>query len=101
MISYCKSSPAKQFVVVTESGILHRMQKECPDKEFICAPTVDAMRAPTDPCHCSECKYMKMNTLEKVRDCMKNLSPRIELPEHILQRARLPIERMLEISARR
>jgi quinolinate synthase len=101
MISYCKSSPAKQFVVVTESGILHRMQKECPDKQFICAPTVDAMRAPTDPCHCSECKYMKMNTLEKVRDCMKNLSPRIELPEHILQRARLPIERMLEISARR
>ena len=100
MITYCKSSPAKQFVVVTESGILHRMQKECPDKQFICAPVVDVMRAPTDPCHCSECKYMKMNTLEKVRDCMKNLAPRIELPEHILKRARLPIERMLEISAR-
>ena len=100
MITYCKSSPAKQFVIVTESGILHRMQKECPDKQFICAPVVDVMRAPTDPCHCSECKYMKMNTLEKVRDCMKNLTPRIELPEHILKRARLPIERMLEISAR-
>ena len=99
MITYCKSSPAKQFVVVTESGILHRMQKECPDKQFICAPTVDVMRAPTDPCHCSECKYMKMNTLEKVRDCMKNLAPRIELPQRILDRARLPIERMLEISA--
>jgi len=100
MITYCKSSPAKRFVIVTESGILHRMQKECPDKQFICAPVVDVMRAPTDPCHCSECKYMKMNTLEKVRDCMKNLAPRIELPEHILKRARLPIERMLEISAR-
>jgi len=100
MITYCKSSPAKQFVIVTESGILHRMQKECPDKQFICAPVVDAMRAPTDPCHCSECKYMKMNTLEKLRDCMKNLAPRIELPESILKRARLPIERMLEISAR-
>jgi quinolinate synthase len=100
MITYCKSSPAKQFVIVTESGILHRMQKECPDKQFICAPVVDVMRAPTDPCHCSECKYMKMNTLEKVRDCMKNLAPRIELPEQILTRARLPIERMLEISAR-
>ncbi len=100
MITYCKSSPAKQFVIVTESGILHRMQKECPDKQFICAPVVDIMRAPTDPCHCSECKYMKMNTLEKVRDCMKNLAPRIELPEHILKRARLPIDRMLEISAR-
>ena len=47
MITYCKSSPAKQFVIVTESGIIHRMQKECPGKEFICAPTVDVMRAPT------------------------------------------------------
>ena len=100
MITYCKSSPAKQFIIVTESGIIHRMQKECPGKEFLCAPAVDAMRAPTDPCHCSECKFMKMNTLEKVRDCMKKLAPRIELPQAIIQRARLPIERMLEISAR-
>jgi quinolinate synthase len=100
MITYCKTSPAKQFVIVTESGIIHRMQKECPGKEFLCAPTFDAMRLPTDNCRCSECKFMKLNTLEKVRDCMKNLAPRIELPEHILQRARLPIERMLEISAR-
>ncbi len=99
MITYCKSSPARQFVIVTESGIIHRMQKECPGKEFICAPALDAMRAPTDPCHCSECKYMKMNTLEKVRDCMRNLAPRIELPPHIIERARLPIERMLQISA--
>jgi quinolinate synthase len=100
MISYCKSTPAKQFIVVTESGIIHRMQKECPGKEFICAPTFDAMRAPTDPCRCSECKYMKMNTLEKVRDCMKNLAPRVELPPDVIERARRPIERMLEISAR-
>ena len=100
MITYCKTSTATQFVIVTESGILHRMQKECPDKQFFCAPTLDALRAPTDACRCSECKYMKMNTLEKVRDCMKNLAPRIELPEAILRRARLPIERMLEISAR-
>ncbi len=100
MITYCKTSPAKRFVIVTESGIIHRMQKECPDKVFLCAPTVDAMRAPTDPCHCSECKFMKMNTLEKVRDCMKNLAPRVELPPDIIQRARVPMERMLEISAR-
>ena len=100
MIDYCKTNPAKQFVVVTESGIIHRMQKECPGKEFLCAPTFDVMRAPADNCRCSECKYMKMNTLEKVRDCMKNLAPRIELPETILKRARLPIERMLEISAK-
>src|SRR5689334_10231898 len=100
MITYCKSSPAKQFVVVTESGIIHRMQKECPDKEFICAPTFDVMKMPTDRCRCSECKYMKMNTLQKVRDCMARLSPRIELPKEIIARARLPIDRMLEISAR-
>jgi len=100
MITYCRDHPAKQFVIVTESGIIHRMQKECPGKEFICAPVFDVMQLPSDNCRCSECKYMKLNTLEKVRDCMKELSPRIELPEHILQRARLPIERMLEISAR-
>jgi quinolinate synthase len=100
MILFCKNSPAKRFIIVTESGIIHRMQQECPGKEFFCAPVFDALRAPTDNCRCSECKFMKMNTLEKVRDCMKNLSPRVELPPEILQRARLPIERMLEISAR-
>ena len=100
MIAYCKTEPAQKFIIVTESGIIHRMQKECPGKVFICAPTFDVMRAPTDPCRCSECKFMKMNTLEKVRDCMKNLAPRVELPQRILERARLPIERMLEISAR-
>src|SRR5215469_8639694 len=100
MITFCKTNPAKRFVVVTESGIIHRMQKECPGKEFICAPSFDVMRLPSDHCRCSECKYMKLNTLEKVRDCMKRLAPRIELPREILKRARLPIERMLEISAR-
>ncbi len=100
MITFCKNDSARQFIIVTESGIIHRMQRECPGKEFICAPVFDAMRAPTDNCRCSECKYMKMNTLEKVRDCMKKLSPRVELPPEVLQRARLPIERMLEISAR-
>ena len=100
MITYCRDNPAKRFVIVTESGIIHRMQKECPGKEFLCAPTFDVMKLPTDNCRCSECKYMKLNTLEKVRDCMKRLAPRIELPEEILKRARLPIERMLEISAK-
>ena len=100
MITYCRTSPAKRFVIVTESGIIHRLQRECPGKEFLCAPAFDAMRAPTDPCHCSECKFMKLNTLEKVLDCMKNLSPRVELPAEIIKRARLPMERMLEISAR-
>src|SRR5882724_5330903 len=83
MITYCQSSPAKQFIIVTESGIIHRMQKECPGKDFICAPVFDVMRAPTDNCRCSECKYMKMNTLQKVRDCMARLTPRIELTEEV------------------
>jgi quinolinate synthase len=100
MIDYVKKSPAHRFIVVTESGIIHRMRKECPGKEFLCTPTFDVMRMPGDHCRCSECKYMKLNTLEKVRDCMKRLAPRIELPREILERARRPIERMLEISAR-
>jgi quinolinate synthase len=100
MIAYCKSNPARRFVVVTESGIIHRMKKECPGKEFICAPVYDVMRLPSDSCRCSECKYMKLNTLEKLRDCMLRQAPQIELPDGILQRARVPIERMLEISAR-
>src|SRR5258708_1159003 len=101
MITYCKSSDARQFVIVTESGIIHRMQKECPGKEFICAPTFDAMRTPTDHCRCSECKYMKSNTLQKLRDCMARRAPRMELTAEVIERARLPIERMLEISARK
>jgi quinolinate synthase len=100
MIHYCKNDPARRFIIVTESGIIHRLKKACPDKEFLCAPVFDAMRAPTDNCRCSECKFMKMNTLEKVRDCMKNLYPQVELPPEILARARLPIDRMLEISSR-
>jgi len=100
IITYCRTAPAKQFLIVTESGIIHRMRKECPDKEFICAPTFDVMQMPTDNCRCSQCKFMKLNTLEKVRDCMKDLNPRIELPAVTLERARRPIERMLEISAR-
>jgi quinolinate synthase len=99
MITFCQTSPAKQFIIVTESGIIHRLQRECPGKEFLCAPVFDVMKTPADNCRCSECKFMKMNTLEKLWDCMKNLAPRIELPEEILRRARLPIERMLEISA--
>ena len=99
MITFCQTDPAKQFIIVTESGIIHRLQRECPGKEFLCAPVFDAMKTPADNCRCSECKFMKMNTLEKLRDCMKNLAPRIELPPEIIKRARLPIERMLEISA--
>ena len=92
MVDYCKRATAKDIIIATEAGMLHRLEKECPEKRFI--------PAPTDNCRCNECRFMKMNTLEKVLDCLERLEPRIELPEDILKRARLPIERMLEISAR-
>ena len=91
MVAYCKASPAKAIIIATEAGMLHRLQKECPGKTFI--------PAPTDNCRCNECRFMKMNTLEKLYDCMSELSPRVELSEEIIRRARRPIERMLEISA--
>jgi quinolinate synthase len=92
MVDYCKKTAAKQIIIVTEAGMLHRLKKECPDKTFI--------PAPTDNCRCNECRFMKMNTLEKVYNCMADLQPRIELDDETISRARLPIERMLEISAR-
>lgn len=92
MVDYCKRATSPQIIIATEAGMLHRLQKECPGKQFI--------PAPTDNCRCNECRFMKMNTLEKVHDCMVNLAPRVELSPAIIERARLPIERMLEISAR-
>ena len=91
MVSYCKRSSAKAIIIATEAGMLHRLKRECPEKEFI--------PAPTDKCRCNECRFMKMNTLEKLYDCMVDLQPRVEIPKPLLDRARLPIERMLEISA--
>src|SRR2546426_6752364 len=93
MVDYCRRCASRQIIIATEAGMLHRLQKECPGKQFI--------PAPTDHCRCNECRFMKMNTLEKMHDCMANLSPQIELSDDILRRARQPIERMLEISARK
>ena len=92
MVDYCRRAMSPQIIIATEAGMLHRLKKECPGKEFI--------PAPTDNCRCNECRFMKLNTLEKLHDCMANLAPQIELSDEILRRARLPIERMLEISAR-
>ena len=92
MITYCQQQPASVFLIATEPGMIHRLKKMCPGKEFIAAPT--------DTCNCSECRYMKMNTLEKLYQCMVNLNPRVEIKPEIIQRARAPIERMLEISSR-
>ncbi|HEY6227425.1 MAG TPA: quinolinate synthase NadA [Verrucomicrobiae bacterium] len=92
MVGFCKNNPAPAFVIATEAGMLHRLKKECPGKMFI--------PAPTENCRCNECKFMKMNTLQKLHDCMERLEPRVELSSQIIKRARLPIDRMLEISAR-
>ena len=90
MISYCQSSPARAFVIVTESGMLHRLRRELPGKEFIAGPT--------EHCACADCRFMKMNTLEKLHDALLNLTPEVILPEPIRARAELPIRRMLELS---
>ena len=99
MIAFCRTHPAPRFVIVTESGMIHRLMKECPGKEFIAPPVFNAWQSPTDNCRCSECKYMKLNTLEKLRDCLARQQPRVELSPELIARARRPIERMLEISA--
>lgn len=92
LLKFTQTNPGKKFIVVTEAGIIHQMQKASPDKEFIPSP-------PNANCACNECPYMKLNTLEKLRDCMANESPAIEMAEPIRQRALLPLTRMLEISA--
>jgi len=91
LLKYAVSSPAKEFIVVTESGILHQMQKQAPDKTFIAAP-------PDANCACNECPFMKMNTLEKVYLSLRDLQPRIEMAPELMERARRPIDRMLALS---
>lgn len=90
MISFCQNAEAKNIIVVTEAGMLHRLQKEAPDKNLI--------PGPTDHCACAECKYMKMNTLEKLHSCLENLDPQIELPEDVRQKAETAVIRMLKQS---
>lgn len=93
LLSYTQANEATTFIVATESGILHQMQKASPHKSFIPAP-------PNNTCACNDCPYMKLNTLEKLYNCMKYELPEIDLPIDVIDRARRPIERMLEISAR-
>ena len=90
MVTFCQASDAKALIIATEVGMLHRLKKECPDKDFI--------PAPTDSCRCNECRFMKMNTLPKLLACMENLSPKVELPQTLIDQARAPIDRMLELS---
>jgi quinolinate synthase len=93
MINYVKNDTAQEFIIATEAGILHQMTKEVPGKDLIPAPSNE-----DNTCACSECAFMKMNTLEKLYLCLKYEQPEVDVPENIRKKALLPIQRMLEIS---
>ena len=90
MIHFCRETPAERIIVVTETGMIHRLQKEIPDKTFIAGPT--------ETCACNDCRFMKMNTLEKVRNALRDMKPEIHMDESLRRKAAVPIERMLEWS---
>ncbi len=96
MLKYAQQSKATQFIVATEAGILHEMQRTCPDKQFY--PVPPEFSEATIGCHCNECQYMKMNTLSKIYNCLKYEWPSVEVDAEIAKDAVKPIERMLELS---
>lgn len=96
MLRYAGQNPATQFIVATEAGILHELQRTCPDKEFI--PVPPEITEGQVGCHCNECQYMKMNTLLKIYNTLKYEWPQIEVDPAIAKDAVKPIERMLELS---
>ncbi len=89
IIKWCVETDAREFIVMTESGVRFSLDRHAPDKKFYFVAN--------ENCNCSECPYMKLNTLEKLRDCLANLEPRVELSDEIMRRALLPIERMLAL----
>lgn len=93
MLRFVKETEHEKFIVATEAGILHQMQKEVPQKILIPAPAKE-----DNTCACSECAFMKMNTLQKLYNCLKNESPEILLEQNLMEKAHLPIKRMLELS---
>ena len=92
LLDYARNDDTKEFIVVTESGILHELKKQCPDKSFIAAPPEEA------GCACNECSYMKLNTLEKLYRCLRDETPEITVDDKVAEAARRPIEKMLELS---
>ena len=92
LLNFVQKDKTKEYIVATEVGILHEMQKCCPEKKFIPAPVED------DTCACSECGFMKLNTLEKVYRCLLEESPEIKMNKKLMDAARTPIERMFELS---
>lgn len=90
MVDFCKETESQNIIVVTEANMLHRLRREVPDKNLI--------PGPTDNCACAECRYMMMNTMEKLYLCLRDLSPEVQLDETTRERAKAPIMRMLELS---
>ncbi|MCY1636176.1 quinolinate synthase NadA [Marinifilum sp. D737] len=91
MLKYTKDSDAQKFIVATETGILHQMKKDSPEKEFLIVPA-------DETCSCNDCAYMKLNTMEKIYLALKNEQPEIILPDDIMENAKAPIVKMLEMS---
>jgi len=89
IVDWCVGHAAQAFIVMTESGVRYSLEKRAPGKKFYFVAN--------EQCNCSECPYMRLNTLEKLRDALQNLQPRVELSADVMQRARLPIERMLAV----
>ena len=92
LLAFVQKDKAKEYIVATEAGILYEMQKRCPKKTFIPAPVED------DTCACSECAFMKLNTLEKLYRCLLNESPEVKMDKKLMDGARIPIQRMFELS---
>ncbi len=89
IIDWCVKHPGREFIVMTESGVRFSLERNAPDKAFHFVAN--------EHCNCSECPYMKRNSLEKLRDCLRDLTPRVDLSQDLIDRARLPIERMLAL----
>ena len=90
MVGFCKEHPSDTFIILTETGMMHRLTRELPDKSFVAGPT--------SHCACNDCRFMKMNTLPKLLSCLKTQEPEITLDNTLIEQAKLPIERMLEWS---
>lgn len=91
LLNYVQKDPSQVFIVATEAGILHEMKKRCPEKTFIPAPVED------ETCACSECAFMKLNTLEKLYLCLEYEQPEVQLSKSLIEKAKLPITRMLNL----
>ena len=90
MVGFCRDHPSETFIILTETGMMHRLTRELPEKSFVVGPT--------SYCACNDCRFMKMNTLPKLLSCLQQQGPEIILDDQLIEQAKLPIERMLEWS---